>query len=81
VKKIQLILLIATILLAGCGKQAAAPTPTLAPAIPTETSIPTDTPIPAPASAQDPTVFGAIGVGDVQGFALESFANASSPEP
>lgn len=86
-KKIQLTLL-AMLLLAGCGKQAqatVAPVATAIPAtatlIPTETRIPatatplpTDTPIPAP--TQDPTVFGAIGMGEVQAGAIESVASA-----
>ena len=87
-KKIQVGLLILIFLLSGCGKQAqaVAPAATSIPATatlaPTETSIPatatsippTETPIPLP--TLDPTVFGAIGTGEIQAFALESVANA-----
>ena len=82
-KKGQYLFLFCILLLAACGSQseAAASTSTSAPVAatdipPTETptSIPfTDTP---PAPTQDPSLFGAIGLNEAQGFALESFANA-----
>ncbi len=85
-KKFQLTLLAAILLLAGCGKQAQAtvtPVATAIPAtatpIPTETRLPdTATPLPTdtPAPTQDPTVFGAIGMGEVQAGAIESVASA-----
>ena len=85
-KKIQLTLLAAMLLLASCGKQAqatVAPVATAIPAtatlIPTETRIPaTATPLPTdtPAPTQDPTVFGAIGMGEVQAGAIKSVASA-----
>ena len=85
-KKFQLTLLAAMLLLASCGKQAqatVAPVPTAIPAtatpIPTETRLPdTATPLPTdtPAPTQDPTVFGAIGMGEVQAGAIESVASA-----
>jgi len=74
------------LLLTGCGKQAqatVAPVATAIPAtatlIPTETRIPaTATPLPTdtPAPIQDPTIFGAIGMGEVQAGAIESVASA-----
>ena len=74
------------LLLASCGKQAqatVAPVPTAIPAtatpIPTETRLPdTATPLPTdtPAPTQDPTVFGAIGMGEVQAGAIESVVSA-----
>ena len=82
-KKIRSTLLVVIFLLAGCGKQAqttAAPaTATLAP---TESHIPdTATPLPAtdtpaPVPTQDPTVFGAIGTNEIQGYVLESVVSA-----
>ena len=85
-KKIQLTLLAAMLLLASCSKQAqatVAPVATAIPAtatlIPTETRIPaTATPLPTdtPAPTQDPTVFGAIGMGEVQAGAIESVVSA-----
>ena len=84
-KKFQLTFLAAMLLLASCGKQAqatVAPVATAIPAtatlIPTETRIPaTATPLPTdtPAPTQDPTVFGAIGMGEVQAGAIESVAS------
>jgi hypothetical protein len=72
-KKFQLTLLAAMLLLAGCGKQAQATLAPVATAISaTATLIPTDTPAPT----QDPTVFGAIGMGEVQAGAIESVASA-----
>jgi len=84
-KKFCSILLFVTFLITGCGKQAqaVAPTATLVPATatlaPTETNIPdtatpTETSIPVP--TQDPTVFGAIGTGEIQAGAIESVASA-----
>jgi hypothetical protein len=85
-RKLQYGLLIAIFLLSSCGKAQAFPpavaTSLPAESLPTETSIPptatllisTDTPIPAP--TQDPTIFGSIGTGEIQAFALEPVANA-----
>jgi len=70
-------------LLASCGKQApaAAPIATSIPATatlaPTDTATPlppTETSIPVP--TQDPTIFGAIGAGEIQPGAIESVASA-----
>jgi hypothetical protein len=85
-RKFQPVLLIAIFLLAGCGRAQARP-PAVATSLPveplpTETSSPstatvpppTDTPVPAP--TQDPTVFGSIGTGEIQAYALEPVANA-----
>ncbi len=80
-KNFLFVLFSAIILLTACGSTEAA-VPTSTSALPTATIIlPTETPttIPitdTPAPTQDPTLFGAISVNDVQGFALESFANA-----
>ncbi len=79
-KRNQIASFIIILLLSACGTQPKTAAPTSAPPtatiiLPTEipTSIPiTDTPSPT----QDPTLFGAINVNDVQGFALETFANA-----
>jgi hypothetical protein len=84
-KKIRAAVLIVTFLLASCGKQAqaVAPTATSIPATatlaPTETNIPdtatpSETAIPVP--TQDPTIFGAIGTGEIQAGAIESVASA-----
>ena len=82
-KKTFLLFLTGALFLSACGGQAVPPTPipateTTAPtAIPptdTPTPPPTETPIPAP--TQDPAVFGAIGTGEIQAFALESVVNA-----
>ena len=87
-KIIRSVLLVVIFFLSGCGKQAqsAAPISTSIPATatlaPTETNVPdtatplppTETPVPAP--TQDPTVFGAIGTGEIQAFALESVVTA-----
>jgi hypothetical protein len=78
----QVLLLAVILSLSACAKQTLAfpPTATLPPptetsAPPTETHLPpTETPIPAP--TQDPAVFGAIGTGEIQAFALEPVANA-----
>lgn len=85
-RKLQSVLLTAVFLLSGCGKAQALP-PVVVTSLPaeslsTETSRPptatvlppTDTPIPAP--TQDPTIFGSIGTGEIQAFALESIASA-----
>lgn len=72
-------------LLAGCSKQAVPATVTVVPAI--QTSVPTEIPptetptsIPftptAPDPTADPTIFGAMGTGEIQAYALESVANA-----
>ena len=87
-KKIRGTLVIVIFLLSACGKQPQAipPTATSIPATetfaPTATSLPpTETPLPptetpTPAPTQDPTVFGAIGTGEIQAFALESVVTA-----
>jgi len=85
-RKLQSVLLIAGFLLSSCGKAQAFP-PAVATSLPaeplsTETNSsptatappPTDTPIPAP--TQDPTIFGSIGTGEIQTFALEPVASA-----
>ena len=82
-KKTRFLLLV-TLLLSACNNQAQAVSPTVAPtAIPTEikiestetpTSIPVTLTVPEPTA--DPTVFGAIGTGEIQAYALESVANA-----
>lgn len=81
--KLKRLFLAGLLLLSACGSgsEAAAPTSTSAPAVstnipPTETPEPlplTDTP---PAPAQDPALFGAIGVDEIQAYALESVAEA-----
>jgi len=78
-----ILLIVIAFLLSACGSgsTAASSTSTSAPvavtdipATETQTPLPfTDTP---PAPTQDPALFGAIGLNEVQGFALESFANA-----
>ena len=76
-------LLVSIVLLTACGSQPSAAEPTQAPSLPTatiqpptETAIPfTDTPS-GPASAQDPAIFGSIGINEIQAFALEPIANA-----
>jgi len=84
-KKIHVRLLIVLFLLTGCGKQAqpavstATSIPATAASVPTATNIPdTATPLPPTETAtptQDPTIFGAIGTGDVQAGAIESVAS------
>ena len=72
-------------LLVGCSQPAVPPT--LTPAAPTQTTAPTNapptetpTPIPftptASAPTADPAIFGAIGINEIQVFALEPVANA-----
>ena len=86
-KNIKHLFIACIVILVGCTKQAQAvlPTPTLPPptatiALPTETptEAPTATPIASmpPDPTADPTIFGAIGQGEIQAFALESVANA-----
>lgn len=83
-KKIQFVFLIAIIFLSACGTQPEAAAPTLTSVPPTAriiplTETPTSIPItdtPAPASAQDPTLFGEISVDAIQAYALESVADA-----
>jgi len=85
-KNIRTALWIIIFMLAACGKQAQSipPSNSVAPAtetsIPTETSVPpTETPSPptfTPAPTTDPAIFGAIGTGEIQAFALEPVANA-----
>lgn len=71
-----------TFMLAGCGSkaQAAPPISTSAPATQTSLSTQTATPVPFTPTRPDPTanpsIFGAIGTGEIQAFALESVANA-----
>jgi len=71
-------LFILVILLSSCSSQPqAAPTTTSIP--PTATALPTETPVSptdTPSPTQDPTLFGAIGVNEVQGMVLETFASA-----
>ncbi len=78
-KYLQIVLLIASIFLSSCSQEAqtstaSSLTATIRP--PTET----DTPIPftetSSAPTQDPTLFGAIGVDEIQAYALESVASA-----
>ena len=81
-KKLPLLFLIGVLFLSACGGQAQAvppiatipPTATIVPPTDTPLPPPTETPIPAP--TQDPAVFGAIGTGEIQAFALESVVNA-----
>lgn len=87
-KKIQYGVLIVIFFLSSCGKKAqpiapvATPIPATPTLAPTETRVPdtatpippTNTPIPVP--TQDPTVFGAIGTGEIQAGAIESVASA-----
>jgi hypothetical protein len=87
-KKLSLLVLIGVLCLSACGKKASAappvtipatattiPAATATPVPPTDTPLPpTETPIPAP--TQDPAVFGAIGTGEIQAFALESVVSA-----
>ena len=82
-KKIRFLLLV-ILLLSACDKQAQAVSPTAVPtAIAATTRIestetPTSTPV-APTltgPTADPTIFGAIGTGEIQAYALESVANA-----
>ena len=85
-RNLQAVLLMAVFLLSGCGRAQAFPPAVLtslpAESLPTKTSRPptatvlppTATPIPAP--TQDSTIFGSIGVGEIQAFALESVASA-----
>lgn len=87
-KKLPLLFLIVSLLLSACGKQAQAAAPTTIPATATAASTatattvpPTDTPLPPtetsiPAPTPDPTVFGAIGTGEVQAGAIESVVSA-----
>jgi hypothetical protein len=73
------------LLLASCSQKAVPPSATAVPA--TQTTVPTDIPptetptsIPftptAPGPTADPTIFGAMGTGEIQAYALESVANA-----
>ena len=82
-KNISPFLLVFIFILAGCAKQTQVlpPTTTLAPA--TTTGIPqteTSAAIPfketSPASTLDPTLFGAIGINEIQAFVLESVVSA-----
>lgn len=80
--------LLLILLVAGCGKSMQTVSPTAISAPATQTSLPTETGIPAtttsvpptgtpvPVSTQDPAIFGAIGTGEIQAFALETVANA-----
>ena len=84
-KKIQFVFLLVVLFLSACGRVVPTHPPAVSNQLPpafTETNIPstatslppTDTPLPA--QTQDPTIFGAIGTGEIQAFALESVANA-----
>jgi len=85
-KRNQIKLLIAMFLLTSCGKSTSfvGSTATFIPAtamsVPTATNIPnTATPLPPTETAtptQDPTIFGAIGTGDIQAMVPESVVNA-----
>ena len=81
-KKIHSLFLIVVFLITGCAKQAQAvpPTATIPPTAtvvpPTDMPLPPPTETPIPALTQDPAVFGAIGTGEIQAFALESVVNA-----
>lgn len=85
-KRSLILSLILFFLLTSCAKPSQAVPPTAVPAAqtsapsaanppPTETSLlPTETPIPV--ATQDPSIFGAIGTGEIQAYALEPVANA-----
>ena len=82
-KKLSLLFLIGALFLSACGAQAVPPTAlpvieTIATTIipPTDTPLPPPTETPIPEPTQDPAVFGAIGTGEIQAFALESVVNA-----
>ena len=88
-KRLRTLSILIVLLLAACSNPAQAVPPTATPvpptptAIPTETkSLPTGTPTSppdtstAPGPTADPAIFGAIGTGEIQAFALESVANA-----
>src|SRR5262245_34371034 len=87
-KRLHLVISL-VILLSACSQPAqatppaATPVPATPTAVPAETAIlptETSTPIPftptSPGPTADPTVFGAIGTGEIQAFALEPVANA-----
>ena len=91
-KKIRFVFLLVVLFLSACGRVVPTHPPAVSNQLPpafTETNIPstatvplptatslppTDTPLPA--QTQDPAIFGAIGTGEIQAFALESVANA-----
>jgi len=86
-KSLRYFLLIFIFILTGCAKPAQSVAPTSIVAIPSVTLIPpsetaTEAPTVIPATptapdpTADPTVFGAIGTGEIQAFALESVASA-----
>jgi hypothetical protein len=83
-KKMRFLLLVLLLLLSACDKQVQTVSPTAAPtAIPANTKIastetPTSVPVTStfPGPTADPTIFGAIGTGEIQAYALESVANA-----
>lgn len=76
-KNFRIALLVVIFLLAGCGKQAQAIQPTLTAVSATVTYLPAEMGIPpTEMPAQDLTLFGAIGTGEIQAFALESVAIA-----
>jgi hypothetical protein len=83
-KKILFLLIASTLLLSGCGRPAQAVPPAAIPtAISAETKIePSATPasiaatLTPPEPTADPTLFGALGTGEIQAYALESVANA-----
>jgi hypothetical protein len=81
-KKLRPTFILVILLLSACDKQVQAVPPTSIPA--TQTAVLTETAIPAtetPTSilftpTADPTIFGAIGTGEIQAYALESVASA-----
>ena len=87
-KKIRSTLCIVVLVLSACSKQVVQPTVTSAPAAAqkpslTATNVPptaTSTSFPftltPPDPTADPAIFGVIGIGEIQAFALESVANA-----
>jgi len=86
-KSLRYFLLIFNLILTGCARPAQAVAPTSIAAIPSVTLIPptetaTEAPTVIPATptapnpTADPTIFGAIGTGEIQAFALESVASA-----
>ena len=77
-RRARLVLLVWVALLSACGSPAPAATPTRTSRPPTlaPTETETSTVIPATTVPQDPALFGAIGISEIQAFALEPIANA-----
>ncbi len=79
-KRLAILFLIALFLFTACGKQAQVVPPTVTDLPPTAT--PTKAPVPTPLQSlppdptADPFLFGTIGTGEIQTFALESVVNA-----